>query len=345
MSTYVMSDIHGRLDLFEEMLEKIQFDESRDMLYVLGDFIDRGGGLGVAKKLMQMDENDSVVILPGNHEVMFYGLSMTHCSYNDMANKLYEQEKIQRNSKKRKNMLEDVHNNDNPTFADLMGTIMNFASSVTDLGSLVKIDEEINQSIRGAEITSSVGEFYSWQDFDIMTAAEQKKMLKWLESFIYKRFERIEVHGKRYILVHGGVTDGSEKFKKLGDLEVRDDFFMNPVDRIALFCHGAPEDTTVIFGHTTTRDINILRNGTYVAPCKIWHDDKYHDKIGIDCGAAFPNGQLGCLRLDDMQEFYVKNERKFITPIEDASSFMETANDVIGSVVENWGEMRRSMSA
>ena len=26
--------------------------------------------------------------------------------------------------------------------------------------------------------------------------------------------------------------------------------------------------------------------------------------IGIDCGCAYLDGRLGCLRLDDMQEFY-----------------------------------------
>jgi hypothetical protein len=37
---------------------------------------------------------------------------------------------------------------------------------------------------------------------------------------------------------------------------------------------------------------------------KIWHDPVYEDKINLDCGAAYGE-HLACLRLDDMQEFYV----------------------------------------
>ena len=38
---YVMSDLHGRYDLFLRMLEKISFSDC-DTLYLLGDLIDRG---------------------------------------------------------------------------------------------------------------------------------------------------------------------------------------------------------------------------------------------------------------------------------------------------------------
>ena len=34
-----MSDIHGRIDLFDKMLEQINLKEG-DMLYILGDCID-----------------------------------------------------------------------------------------------------------------------------------------------------------------------------------------------------------------------------------------------------------------------------------------------------------------
>ena len=44
MSTYVMSDLHGQYELYREMLKKIEFDSGVDMLYVLGDILDRGSG-------------------------------------------------------------------------------------------------------------------------------------------------------------------------------------------------------------------------------------------------------------------------------------------------------------
>ena len=38
---YVMSDIHGNFNAYKAMLEKINFGAS-DMLYILGDILDRG---------------------------------------------------------------------------------------------------------------------------------------------------------------------------------------------------------------------------------------------------------------------------------------------------------------
>lgn len=40
--TYVISDINGHLDEFRELLQKINFREGRDIMYVLGDIVDYG---------------------------------------------------------------------------------------------------------------------------------------------------------------------------------------------------------------------------------------------------------------------------------------------------------------
>jgi serine/threonine protein phosphatase 1 len=69
-------------------------------------------------------------------------------------------------------------------------------------------------------------------------------------------------------------------------LWARDEFIFSP----------ALKDYVIIFGHTPTCDMQSSN------PMTIWHDK---DKIGIDCGSVFGKGQLGCLRLDDMKEFYV----------------------------------------
>ena len=109
---------------------------------------------------------------------------------------------------------------------------------------------------------------------------------------------------------------------------------MNPVDKSILKSRGYKDNTVVIFGHRTTRDINIFKNGTYIAPNKIWYDTDNNDKIGIDCGASFPNGQLACLRLDDMKEFYVRNEQNIITPMEKISQIFSEVSKKEVSVNE-----------
>ena len=65
---YVMSDLHGRCDLFLRMLEKLSFGDG-DTLYFLGDAADRGpDGIPVIRELMG---RGNILPLLGNHEDMF----------------------------------------------------------------------------------------------------------------------------------------------------------------------------------------------------------------------------------------------------------------------------------
>ena len=65
---YVLSDLHGRYDLYLRMLERIGFDGG-DVLYFLGDAADRGpDGIPVIQDLMG---RRNVLPLLGNHEDMF----------------------------------------------------------------------------------------------------------------------------------------------------------------------------------------------------------------------------------------------------------------------------------
>lgn len=64
---YCVSDIHGDIDRFEALLEKIAFSDT-DTLYVLGDVIDRGThGVEV---LRRVKDTPNMVMLMGNHERM-----------------------------------------------------------------------------------------------------------------------------------------------------------------------------------------------------------------------------------------------------------------------------------
>ena len=65
--TYIISDIHGQYDKYRAMLELIEFG-SEDILYVLGDVIDRGPqGF---KILLDMQTKMNIIPLVGNHEFM-----------------------------------------------------------------------------------------------------------------------------------------------------------------------------------------------------------------------------------------------------------------------------------
>lgn len=74
MATYVISDIHGALDEFVRMLDKIDFHcDGSDELYLLGDYCDWGAHpIETLQYVKEMDDDYPFVHpLIGNHEWMF----------------------------------------------------------------------------------------------------------------------------------------------------------------------------------------------------------------------------------------------------------------------------------
>ncbi len=76
---YAIGDIHGRLDLFELLLDIIHEDAAArgpadTWLVLLGDLVDRGpDSCGVVERAMQLAEGGKVRVLAGNHEEMLLG--------------------------------------------------------------------------------------------------------------------------------------------------------------------------------------------------------------------------------------------------------------------------------
>ncbi|MEM8525843.1 MAG: metallophosphoesterase family protein [Bacteroidota bacterium] len=71
MAKYAISDIHGCLNTFQALLEKIDLKPT-DELYLLGDYIDRGpDSKGVIGHILELQkENYKIQCLRGNHEQM-----------------------------------------------------------------------------------------------------------------------------------------------------------------------------------------------------------------------------------------------------------------------------------
>jgi len=74
---YAVGDIHGRLDLFEAIIDAIERDDAahplaRTTVILLGDLVDRGpDSAGVIARARQWQKQRTVRILAGNHEEMF----------------------------------------------------------------------------------------------------------------------------------------------------------------------------------------------------------------------------------------------------------------------------------
>lgn len=67
MSVYVCSDIHGRYDRYCKLLETIKLGKS-DILYILGDVIDRNG-IGGIDILQDIIKRPNIKLILGNHEL------------------------------------------------------------------------------------------------------------------------------------------------------------------------------------------------------------------------------------------------------------------------------------
>ena len=65
MLTYIISDIHGCYDQYQELLHKIGFSEE-DELFVLGDALDRGPE--PLKVLLDLMERENATLIMGNHD-------------------------------------------------------------------------------------------------------------------------------------------------------------------------------------------------------------------------------------------------------------------------------------
>ena len=247
--TYVMADIHGMYEAYLAMLEKIKFGTG-DILYVLGDAIDRGrDGIRILQDFMQ---RDNITLLLGNHEDMMLQV----VTMDEMSGAEYE-----------KNMYQWSRN--------------------------------------GGDVTA---QFF----FHCLNYKEQAKMITYLEACPLFLPE-IVVNGKRYYLVHAfpdleGLADGisggtvtTDSLSKLPAATARR--LRNAVLwRRPEGTETMPEYGTVLFGHTPT--IHYQEE----LPMTFWHG---RGMIDMDCGCAYlaagrTEGQLGCLRLEDGKEFYLR---------------------------------------
>lgn len=73
MATYIVGDIQGCFKTFVKLLETINFNQKKDLVYLLGDFLNRG-----PSSLEMMDfvynHQDNIKVILGNHEVFALSL-------------------------------------------------------------------------------------------------------------------------------------------------------------------------------------------------------------------------------------------------------------------------------
>lgn len=69
-----ISDIHGNLLMFKNILKRLNFNEN-DYLFILGDFVGKGEyGLEVIRYIMELTKMNNTFVLMGNHEMIAYSV-------------------------------------------------------------------------------------------------------------------------------------------------------------------------------------------------------------------------------------------------------------------------------
>ena len=123
--------------------------------------------------------------------------------------------------------------------------------------------------------------------FMSLDAAQRRQIRNYIDSFMI--YATVTVGGRNFHLSHTLPEYDPER-------DIHDVTYLE-------FIWGEPDYDTVyddntlfITGHTPTGLIDPEYEG------KIYMKNNH---IAIDCGAVFDNGRLGCIRLDDLKEFYI----------------------------------------
>ena len=75
MTTYAVGDIQGCYSILRELLDSLDFDETKDRLWVAGDTINRGPeSLATLRYLRQLGKRCTVVL--GNHDLHFLAVAL-----------------------------------------------------------------------------------------------------------------------------------------------------------------------------------------------------------------------------------------------------------------------------
>lgn len=120
-----------------------------------------------------------------------------------------------------------------------------------------------------------------------VSSEEKKKVMSYLWKS--KTYIELELKGRKYFLAH--TVPEKEIMLEFKKCNLEDFILGEPDYELQYF-----EDKYIVTGHTPTGLIAEEYAGRIYVK---------NNHIAIDCGAVFENGRLGCIRLDDMKEYYV----------------------------------------
>lgn len=129
---------------------------------------------------------------------------------------------------------------------------------------------------------------------DFLWLNDEPSQIVWEYMRKMPLYREIEIGERRFILVHGGLDNFSPS-RPLSDYEPNEILWCRPELDTVYY-----PDKYVVVGHTPVQ-LLAVEDDKEDTPAKIYRNGNL---IDIDCGCIFPGGQLGCLCLDTMEEFY-----------------------------------------
>ena len=118
-----------------------------------------------------------------------------------------------------------------------------------------------------------------------LTWEEREDILEYLQEM--ELYAEVEVGGRSFVLTHSALKHFAPD-KPLDAYELQDFIFGRPEPDAVYY-----PDKILVFGHTPTQFLG--------KPGRIFRSKTM---IDIDCGCVFKGGQLGCLCLNTLEEFY-----------------------------------------
>lgn len=141
-------------------------------------------------------------------------------------------------------------------------------------------------TLRGLSLWLKDGGRTTLDQFRALDTQNREAVLEYLEEM--SLYETVRAGGRSFVLVHSGLVNFSPE-RPLDSYRPEELIFARPDLNQPYFA-----DRTVVCGHTPTQAVTGRSEVCQGA-----------GSILIDCGACYEGGRLACLRLDDLETFYI----------------------------------------
>ena len=276
---YCVSDIHGNADALNKILEKINFSDTDDELYVLGDVCDRHPyGVHI---LLEFMKHKNVHLIRGNHEEFILKFYQYKNSNNRNSGNII----IEDYAEGLKNLYRKwAWNGGNHTIADL-----------------IKLGEQ------NPELENHLIDYINKSPYSIDLNLNNKKFIL-----------RHNLGTKEYQVAKCLTHNVDDVYTSIEEFMVWDRNMLftldYPSDTVLVFGHtpvialyDSIKNSPALYDKISFELFDKLKEVSIQKRLNIFN---YYNQYCIDCGAAYSNNRpedgmrLACLRLEDMAEFY-----------------------------------------